>query len=963
MSSAELLADFSASLKARIAGDLRTDSMTRALYATDASLYKIMPLAVFVPRNVDDAQAAIEEANRFDIPVLARGGGSSLAGQTVGASLVIDFSRYLDDILELNLEEQWVRVRPGLVLDHLSERLRPHGLMVGPDPASSNRATLGGMLANNATGTHSLLYGNVIRHTREVEALLSDGAAVRFGSLTPEAFRSRGQADGLEGRIYAQIDRLLTEKEEVIRRDTPKHWRRNSGYRLEYLLDETERNLAQLLCGSEGTLAVVTSLTLSLVPAPKKTVLGIVHFRTRRESLLAVTTILRTNPSAIELFDGVAIEQARKAPGFASQLTFITGDPGSVLITEYFGESDSELEGKLDELDRILSETGQGYAVVRAVTPSQIKNVWNIRKEGLGLIMGVKGDFVPVAFIEDASVPVEHLADYIDALEEIFERTGTHAAMYAHASAGTLHVRPFINTKDAAEVQKMREISYASMELVRKFGGAVSSEHGDGLARSWLNEPLLGRELYGVYRQVKSIFDPSGILNPGKVVDAPSMTENLRLGPGYRTIPVQEKMDFSDAGGFAGAIELCNGNGACRKMLSGTMCPSFMVTREEEHSTRGRANALRAAMSGMLPPEEFTSERLYQVLELCIQCKGCKAECPSNVDMAKIKTEWLSKYWTANKMPLRTKLFAHMPQLTRLVSGASAGAANWMGRKRPVLKVLEKTLGISEKRSLPPFATESFSKWFHKQAWPTDGPDVVLFADTFYNYNYPEVARAAAEFLSATGHHVIVLEDNGCCGRTLLSKGLVDEAQQLALRTTEKLYPYAEKGLPIVGLEPSCILTFRDEFVSLLPGDLRVKQLAGQTLTFEEFVARRADEGAFKDTRWKESDTVNVLLHGHCHQKALVGTGPAESCLSLPGYHVTTVDSGCCGMAGAFGYEKEHYDISMAMAERRLAPAVRAASPDTVIAAAGTSCRAQIHDTTGRAALHPAEILRNALAG
>ncbi len=962
MSSVESLADFTASLGARITGDLRTDSMTRALYATDASLYKIMPLAVLVPRSIDDVQAAIEEANRYEIPILARGGGSSLAGQTVGAALVIDFSRYLDDVLELNLEEQWVRVRPGLVLDHLSEQLRPHGLMVGPDPASSNRATLGGMMANNATGTHSLMYGNVIRHIKEAEVLLSDGSAAHFSGLSPDAFRSRGQMNGLEGRIYAQIDRLLSEKEEVIRRDTPRHWRRNSGYRLEYLLDEKERNLAQLICGSEGTLAVVTSLTLSLVPSPKKTALGVVHFRTRRESLLAVTTILRTNPSAIELFDGVAIEQARKAPGFAKQLTFITGDPGSVLITEYYGESETELEGKLDELDRILRETGHGYAVVRAVTPSQIKNVWNVRKEGLGLIMGVKGDYVPVAFIEDASVPVEHLADYIDGLEEIFERTGTHAAMYAHASAGTLHVRPFINTKDAAEVQKMREISWASMELVRKYGGAVSSEHGDGLARSWLNEPLLGRELYDVYRQVKAIFDPLGILNPGKKVDAPSMTENLRYGPNYRTIPVHEKMDFSDAGGFAAAVELCNGNGACRKMLTGTMCPSFMVTREEEHSTRGRANALRAAMSGMLPPEEFTSERMYQVLELCVQCKGCKAECPSNVDMAKIKTEWLSKYWAANKMPLRTRLFANMPKLARRLSGKPAGVVNWVNRQRPVLKVLEKTMGISEKRSLPPFAAEPFSRWFQKQTWPTDGPEVVLFADTFYNYNHPEVARAAAMFLAATGHHVIVLEDNGCCGRTLLSKGLVDEAQQLALTTTDKLYPYVEKGLPIVGLEPSCILTFRDEYLSLLPGDLRVKQLASQTLTFEEYVARRADEGAFKDTRWKESGAVDVLLHGHCHQKALVGTGPAEACLSLPGYRVTTVDSGCCGMAGAFGYEKEHYDISIAMAERRLAPAVRAASSDTLIAAAGTSCRAQIHDTTGRAALHPAEILLDALA-
>lgn len=961
MVSAEILADFAAALQPHLSGDLRTDTMTRALYATDASMYEIMPLAVVIPRSLDDVQAAIEEAVRYKLPVLARGGGSSLAGQTVGAALVIDFSHHIDKILDLNVEEKWVRVQPGLVLDHLSAALKPHGLMVGPDPASSNRATLGGMMANNATGTHSILYGNVINHVREAQALLADGSPVTFTGLTPEAFQERGRRTGFEGQIYRELGKLIEEKAEIIRRDTPRHWRRNSGYRLEYLINEPQRNLAQLLCGSEGTLAVITSLTLSLEPEPKRTTLGIVHFHTRGDSLRAVTTILETGPSAVELFDGVAIEQTRKAPGFAHQLTFIEGEPGAVLITEYYGASEKELNGKLDELERALAKAGQGYAVVRATAQQQIKNVWNIRKEGLGLIMGVKGDYKPTAFIEDASVPVEHLADYIDELDRLLQETNTPVAMYAHASAGTLHVRPFINTKEEREVQKMREISYGSMELVRKYNGAVSSEHGDGLARSWLNEPLLGPELYQVHRQVKSIFDPSGLLNPGKITDAPPMTENLRMGPDYHTIPVNEVMDFSDAGGFAGAVELCNGNGACRKHLSGTMCPSFMVTREEEHSTRGRANALRAAMSGAIPTDAFTSRRLYEVLDLCIQCKGCKTECPSNVDMAKIKTEWLDKYWEANGMPLRTKLFAHMPKFLRMITGPAAASVNWFSGQDTIAKMMAKTLGISPKRRLPPFAVEPFTRWYRKKTWAAEGTPVLLFADCFYNYNHPEVARAAAEFLAATGHHVIVLKDNGCCGRTLLSKGVVRKAKQQASDTLGKLYPYIEQGIPVVGLEPSCILTFRDEYLSLHPGDSRARQLAQQSFTFEEYVTRRAGEGAFDQVKWKNGGG-NVLLHGHCHQKSIVGTGPAERCLSLPGYSVETVDSGCCGMAGAFGYEAEHYEISIRMAERRLAPAVREASPDTIIAAAGTSCRAQIYDTTHRQARHPAEILRDALA-
>ncbi|MFQ5568131.1 MAG: FAD-binding and (Fe-S)-binding domain-containing protein [Rhodothermales bacterium] len=969
--SAELLDDFAAGLRPRLVGDLRIDALTRVVYATDASLYQIQPLGVLIPKHVDDVQAALEGAARYQIPVLPRGGGSSLAGQTVGAALVIDFTKHLDALHEINADERWVRVQPGLVLDHLNAALAPRGLMVGPDPASSNRATLGGMVGNNSTGTHSILYGNLVRHILEIRALLADGSPVAFNALDAAAWRARTKQTGFEGLIYRGLDQLLKARGPIIERDTPKHWRRNSGYRLEYVLNEngeagrpaTTRNVAQLLCGSEGTLAVSTELTLSLVPRPKRTALGIVHFHARPEALRAVTTILETEPSAVELLDGVAIEQTRRTPGFAHRLTFVEGSPGAVLITEYYGEAERTLRSRLEDLERALDRAGQGYAVVRVVEPSQIQNVWAVRKAGLGLIMGVKGEYKPVAVIEDASVPVEHLADYIEELDRLLAETDTRAAYYAHASAGCLHVRPFLNTRDPRDVAKMREISQGSMELVARYGGSVSSEHGDGLVRGWLNERFLGPDLYQVHRELKEIFDPECILNPGKIVDTPPPGDNLRLGPAYRAMPIREMLDWSRDGSLAEAVEMCNGNGACRKLHSGVMCPSFMATREEEHSTRGRANALRAAMSGLLPPEEWTGARMYEVMDLCIQCKACKVECTSNVDMAKMKTEWLSHYQEANGPSRRARLFVYQPRLARLLSGGvKARIVNWASSLKPVRALLKQTLGISPERTVPPFAREPFTTWFAGQQWEDEGASVVLFADTFNNYQHPETARAAAEFLHRTGYRVIVPDARTCCGRPFLSKGFVTEAQERALQTVDALYPYAEQGLPIVGLEPSCILTFLDEFLTLLPGDLRARRVAEVTMTFEQYVARLADAGALADVAWTD-DTRRVLLHGHCHQKALVGTGPAERCLSLPpSYTTETVDAGCCGMAGAFGYEKEHYALSIKMAEHRLAPAVRAAAEDTIIAAAGTSCRAQIRDTTGRHALHPAEVLRDALA-
>lgn len=954
------LHDFIEHLRPLVEGDLRADRMSRALYATDGSMYQDLPVAVLRPRSEADVVAAVEACRAFDVPVLPRGGGSSLAGQTVNRALVIDFSPYLNEILEINVEERWARVQPGLVLDLLNAQLRPHGLTVAPDPASSSRATLGGMVGNNATGTHSIVYGNTIHHVRRLRAVLADGSVAEFHPLDAQHWKAAQSRDGMEGEIYRGLDSLLTEFGEVIERDTSKHWRRNSGYRLEHLLEE-EKNVARALCGSEGTLAVTTEIEIGLVPLPTKTALGIVHYSSLDAALRSAVTILKTNPSAVELFDGYAIRAAKASPGFGSRMTFVSGDPEAILITEYFGETDEELAARLNELEQALDAAGEGMGVVRALTPEQISNVWTVRKEGLGIIMSAKGDLKPIAFIEDASVPVEHLADYIARLLDFLRETNTPVALYAHASAGTLHVRPFINTKDAADVEKMRQIALRSMELVRDYGGTVSSEHGDGIARSWLNRGLLGDNLYAANVALKKLFDPENLFNPGNIVESPPMTEKLRLGPDYATIPVMTEFDWTAEGGFAEAVEMCNGNGACRKLQSGVMCPSYMVTLDEEHTTRGRANALRMAMSGEAGPDAFTSDRLYEVMDLCVACKGCKTECPSNVDMAKMKTEWLGHYYEKHGISARTRFFASAPRLARMTKGRRARLVNWSNRQGWIRKRLEKTLGIAASRPLPPFAEEPFTDWFKKQTWRTDGPEVVLFADTFTNYNHPEIGQAAARFLDRIGYRVIVTEPKACCGRPYLSKGLVKEAKKMAATAVDHLIEYAARDLPIVGLEPSCILTFRDEFLSMLPNDDRVKKLAAQSLLFEDFVAQIAAAGHFENVRWKPRGT-KVLLHGHCHQKALAGTKGALAALALPGYEVELIDSSCCGMAGSFGYEVEHVQVSKKMAERRLAPAVRAAAADTLIAAPGTSCRAQIEDTTQRVPLHPAQILLDALA-
>ncbi|MFN2137739.1 MAG: FAD-binding and (Fe-S)-binding domain-containing protein [Candidatus Promineifilaceae bacterium] len=992
MSSDSALPDFLNDLEKRVSGELRTDRYNRLLYSTDASIYQVMPHGVLIPRAADDVQAAVELAAQYHIPLIPRTGGSSLAGQAVGEALIMDFTRHLDQVLELNQEEQWVRVQPGIVLDALNIYLRPYGLQFGPDPASSNRAAMGGIVSNNSTGAHSILYGMTADHVLEMNVILNDGSAAHFGPQEPG---SRYPTAGREGEIYRAIGEIVAQpaNQETIAAGTPRHWRRCGGYNLDRFVDhpaltfnwqpDSRFNLARLVSGAEGTLAVIRDVTLNLVPLPKKTALAIVHFEELATALAAVPAILEVGPSAVELLDNLGLTLCGEVPAYSRLLdTFLHGQPNCVLITEFYGESQAELEAKIDELEAHLARQQTGAtAVTRALEPALQANVWTVRKVGLGLLMSIKGDHKPIPFIEDAAVPPQHLAEYVIKLEQFCNDLGTNVAYYAHASAGCIHIRPLINAKLASEVAKMPQIIDFAVDLLHGYDGALSSEHGDGRARSWTNERFFGPELYNLYRQVKRAFDPEGIFNPGNIVDARPMTEHLRYGPAYETITLTPHLDFSSDMGFNRAVEMCNGAGICRKRTTGTMCPSFMATREEEHSTRGRANLLRAALSGKLPPEEFTGPRIYEAMDLCIECKACKAECPSAVDMAKIKFEYLAHYYEANGVPLRARLFANIGRLNALGGGSLAGLGN-AALANGLSRRLMRSLGITDQRSLPALASDPLPDWFRRrrqlrkrsapQGLPGDEPagagfagdvprpQIALFHDPFTNYNAPEAGVAAVEFLEAAGYEVL-WPDHESDGRPYISKGLVKEARQAADQTLAALAPLAEQGIPIVGLEPSSLLCLRDDYFYLLPGDTRVPLVAEHAFTFEEFVARLADGGQLSLTF--TSEPRRILLHGHCHQKALVGTGPAIRALSLPpNYTVNEIDSGCCGMAGSFGYEAEHYEISMRMAEHTLLPAVREADEDTLIVAAGVSCRQQIKHGAGRQALHPAQVLRDALA-
>ena len=956
----EKLREFSNELRSSFSGDVRMDKFTRILYSTDASIYQIEPLGVLFPRSHDDVAAAISLAARYGLPVLPRGGGTSLAGQTVGAAIVVDYSRHMHHVLEVNLEENWARIQPGVVLDHLNAKLKPGGRQFGPDVSTSNRATLGGMIGNNSCGAHSILYGKTIDHVRALRVVLSNGDEARFSDLSPEQWEQKTRANNLEGSAYRAVDRLARENSLEILERYPRVMRRVGGYNLDRFVSEGRRNLGEIITGSEGTLVTYTEAIVNLVPAPRHTALNVVHFSELVAAMEAMPEILALQPAAVELVDKLLLDLTRVQPAFARKMGFVQGDPDALLIVEFFGNDKSELEDKLSQLDSRLKARGMGSAFVHAVTPQDQSNVWTIRKAGLGLLSSIPGDAKPTAFVEDSAVEPADLDQYVRRFQQILARHGTRAGFYGHASVGCLHIRPLINLKESAQVQKMADIAGAVKDLVIEFKGAMSGEHGDGLVRSHWNRELFGDRLYAAFCELKGAFDPAGIMNPGTIVQAPPMTESLRYGGAYSTVEIATHFDYSQEGGLARAVERCNGMGACRKMDSGTMCPSYMATRDEEHSTRGRANALRAVLSGRLPHSDYTSRRMFEALDLCLECKACKTECPANVDMAKLKYEFLAHYNARHGLSLRARSFGSISTLSRLGS-LMAPLSNWIIQSPLFRKTVQQLLGIHPNRELPSFARPTFRQWLsHRPAGRTSGtgPDVILFNDTFTNYNEPRIGKSALMLLENAGSRVTI-PAVVCCGRPMISKGLLEPAKENARKNVSLLAPLVDSGAAIVGCEPSCLLTLRDEYPDLLRTP-EARRVADNSFLLEEYLTKRIEEG-----NWKPLFTSvprQVLLHGHCHQKSLVGMAPSLRLLRLPSsFEVREVDSGCCGMAGSFGYEEEHYDLSLQIGEMRLFPAIRKEPPEATIVAAGISCRQQILHGTGRKAYHLAEVLAESL--
>jgi FAD/FMN-containing dehydrogenase/Fe-S oxidoreductase len=941
--------DLEGRLRESVRGEVRFDLPSRLLYSTDASIYQIEPLGVVIPRAPDDVFATFEAAREFGVPILPRGAGTSLAGQTVGRALVVDASKHLNRILEVDLEARYALVEPGVVQEHLNRRLRGPGFLFGPDTATANRATLGGMIGNNSAGSHSIVYGKTVDHVEAIDAILATGESRTFGELEPSRAANSG---GIEGRI----SRIVARHREEIDARFPRLMRRVSGYNLDELVRKDGFNLARLLVGSEGTLAWVQRARVRIEPRPPATALMVVHFRTLDEAVEASEAILPLGPSAVELVDQMILGLARGSLGLSREIGFLEGAPGAVLIVEFFGESAAALDSRLDALEATLKRGRLGYAWPRALDPAAQARVWEVRKAGLGLLLGMKGNRKPIAFVEDCAVEPAKLPEFFRRFRSIVHEHGTTAGYYGHASVGCLHIRPLIDTHEPAEVRKMSAMMRAVVDLVTEFGGAMSGEHGDGLARSHLNERLFGPSIYRAFREVKRAFDPENRMNPGKIVDGPAMEENLRYGEPYAPIEVATRYDFGPEGGLLSAVELCSGIGVCRKTGDGAMCPSYMVTGEESHSTRGRANLLRAILTGRLPPEELAGQALHDAMDLCLECKACKAECPLGVDMAKLKYEVLGRYNENHGAPWRSTLFARVHQLSAAAS-IWPQAVNRLGGSSAFRKLLDRWLRIDSRRALPPIAPRTFEHWFrnrpHRSGEVSASPprgQVVLFHDTFMNFNYPEIGKAATRILEAAGYRV-ELADRVCCGRPMISRGFPDEARAHAEHNARELGGWIDKGYSVVGCEPSCLLTFRDEYPDLL-GPL-AGRLAGSAFLLEEFIGREKQAGRW-DIAFEQSGQ-QALLHTHCHQKALVGSGALVDLLG-EAYQVREIDSGCCGMAGAFGYETEHYAVSTALRERRLLPEVRE-NPNAVIIASGASCRQQIVDGVPRQVLHPAEAL------
>ncbi|HEY1544924.1 MAG TPA: FAD-linked oxidase C-terminal domain-containing protein [Xanthobacteraceae bacterium] len=985
-------------LKAEVSGDVGFDRFTRGRYATDASHYQIMPLGVVRPRTIADVERAIALARDEHVTVLARGGGTSQSGQTVNRSLVVDCSKYLNRLLDLDVAGRRCVVEPGIVLDDLNRQLNPHGLWFPVDVSTASRATIGGMAANNSCGARSLRYGNTRENVLAIDAILADGSRAHFG---PAARDLSDVAAGLRPLAADLLALGAREADEVAAR-FPQVQRRVGGYNLDALLPgRNDLNLAHILVGSEGTLGFSTQIELKLSPLLGRRAVGACHFGSFRDAMDAAQHIVKLAPIAVELVDRTMISLAREIAIFRPTLeAFVRGDPDALLLVEFAEDNSDENLRRLEQLGVLMGDLGFGWdktgakqgGVVEVLDPKLQAAITELRTAGLNIMMSMKEVGKPVSFVEDCAVPLPHLADYTARLTQVFEKHGTRGTWYAHASVGCLHVRPVLNLRLDKDKAAMRAIAEEAFAMVREYKGSHSGEHGDGLVRSEFHEFMFGTRLVRAFEAVKDRFDPAALFNPGKIVRAPKFDDhaNFRFGPGYHGEPMTTRLDWSaypgEGGGFQGAVEMCNNNGACRALAGGVMCPSYRVTREERDVTRGRANALRLAITGQLGPDAFTSDEMAETLKLCVSCKACRRECPTGVDMARMKIEVQAARAKKFGLRLHERLVGWLPRYAPY-----AARLSWLLNLRDALpgaaQLSEALTGFSARRRLPKWRSDWFrdtdSSWsalsrpstsLPRATEGVDGRDnpghdvdrnVILFADTFNRYFERENIDAALAVLVAAGYqvHVATPTDGSsrplCCGRTFLSVGAVDEAKKEAARTLSALAPHVARGVPVIGLEPSCILGFRDEIPAIVK-DERARALAAQAITFEEFIVREQRAGRLDLPLAPVA--ARALVHGHCHQKSFDAFAPVEAVLKLvPGLAVETIESSCCGMAGAFGYGAETIDASRAMGELSLLPAVRKAPDDAIIVADGTSCRHQIKDGAGRAAQHVARVLQQSL--
>ncbi len=941
-------------LQAAIAGEVRCDALTRALYATDASIYEIVPDIVVLPKTVADISAVVRLCAQHGVPITPRGAGTGLTGAVVNHGVQLDCSRYLGRILEINPETRSARVEPGVVLDELNAQLKPHGLHFAPDVATSSRATVGGMIGNNSCGARSIVVGRTCDHVIDIDVVLADGSTCRWGVNGDSANNAAAR------RCEEALTSIKREYAGEVAARFPKVMRHNGGYALDRLnVDNARVNVEQLVVGSEGTLCIVAGTTLNLLPLPKHPGLIAVHYADLLEAMASVPALLQLKPAAVELVDKFILDQTRGNPAMERRRWFLEGDPAAVLAVEFYADNADALDRRLREVAADLRARKIGYAWPVITDPARQADVWDVRKAGTGLLMSRPGPLQPYDFVDDCAVPPEKLHDYIARLQQVLREEGVEeVGYYAHASVGLLHVRPALNLRQREDIARLRSIGERVSSLVHEFGGAMSGEHGDGIVRSEWIAKLYGPKLVEAFRKVKTAFDPQGILNPGKIVEPLPMDANLRYGEGFESQQPSTVLDFGAHGGMAGLADMCSGIGQCRQRLVGTMCPSYMATGDETHTTRARANALRHALSNKPLLDGLADPQLEDVFDLCLSCKACKTECPTGTDMAKLKAEWLHARNERAGVPRRSRLIARSIELATWGS-LFAPLSNWM-MQNPIARVfMEHFYGLDRRVPPPRFASPTFRRWFAKRAPQNVGkPRIVYFVDTWVNCYTPQVGKATVKVLEALGYQVLV-PPTVCCGRPLISKGLLNEAKLLAQDNVEILTPFAEEGLPIVGTEPSCVSALTDELPQFVrtPQARRIAELARTIETLVgHTLAERPDALNFKDGRRP------LLYHGHCHQKAITGTGDAMNALrACTCGGAAEIDSGCCGMAGAFGHEVEHYDVAKAVGEQRLFPAVRNRG-DADIAISGFSCRHHIEHHTGAKPRHVIEYIADALA-